>query len=113
MLVSKPVQPNDIVSIKISNGDELIAKYVETDGDTVTVVKPMLMVLSQTASGQPGVQMMPLFMLGGEKDGKYPINKNHIICMIISNPEAKAGYTQSTTGLTIPKTGSSGSLITE
>jgi hypothetical protein len=110
MLLSKPVQPNDIVSLKISNGDEFIAKYVESNDTHITVSKPMLMVLGQTQTGQPGVQMMPFFMLGADKDGTFPINKNHVVCMVLSNSEAKAGYTQATTGLTIPK---SGSLITE
>lgn len=113
MLLNKPLQPNDIVSLKIANGDELIAKYVETNNTHIVVSKPMLMVLGQSASGQPGVQMMPFFMLGGEKDGNYPINKDHVVCMVVSNNDAKAGYTQATTGLTIPKGGLTSSLVTE
>ena len=114
MLIEKPITNNDIVSIKISNGDEVIAKFVETTADgSVLVSKPMLMVLAQSPSGQPGVQMMPFFMLGGEKDGKYPINPQHIVCMIKSNNEAKAGYLQATTGLAVPKAGATSSLITE
>ena len=113
MLVSKPISNNDIVSIKISNGDEIIAKFIETNDTSVIVTKPMLMVLSQTPSGQPGVQMMPFFMLGADKDDKYPINKNHIVCMVPSNSEANSGYRQATTGLTIPTAGSTSSLIAE
>lgn len=113
MLVTKPITNNDIISIKISNGDEIIAKFLESNDEHVIVSKPMLMILAQTQTGQPGVQMMPFFMLGGEKDGKYPINKAHIVCMILSNAEAKSGYVSATSGLTIPKTGSVGSLISE
>jgi hypothetical protein len=114
MLIEKPITSNDVVSIKISNGDEIIAKFVETASDgSVIVSKPMLMVLSQSPSGQPGVQMMPFFMLGGEKDGKYPLNPQHVVCMIKSNSEAKAGYLQATTGLAVPKAGSSSSIIAE
>lgn len=113
MLVAKPITTNEIVSIKISNGDELIAKFLESNDDHIIVTKPMLMVLGQTQSGQPGVQMMPFFMLGADKDGRYPLNKSHVVCMVLSNAEAKSGYTQATTGLTIPKTGSTSSLIAE
>jgi hypothetical protein len=114
MLVEKPIENNDIVSIKISNGDELIAKFIETASDnSVVVSKPMLMVLSQSPTGQPGVQMMPFFMLGADKDGKYRLNPQHVVCMVKSNSEAKAGYLQATTGLTVPKTGTTSSLITE
>lgn len=114
MLIEKPIANNDIVSLKISNGDEIIAKFVETAPDqSIVVTKPMLMILSQSPNGQPGIQMMPFFMLGGEKEGKYPINPQHIVCMIKSNSEAKAGYLSATTGLTVPKTGSTSSIIAE
>lgn len=113
MLVSNPIQPNDIVSLKISNGDELIGKFIETSDNAVVLTKPMLMVLGQNPNGQPSVQMMPFFMLGSDKDAKYPINKDHIVCMVKSNEDAKGGYLQSTTGLTFPKSGSASSLITE
>jgi hypothetical protein len=114
MLVEKPISNNDIVSIKISNGDELIAKFVETAADgSIVVSKPMLMVLGQSPSGQPGVQMMPFFMLGAEKEGKFRLNPQHVVCMTKSNSEAKAGYVQATTGIAVPKAGSASSLITE
>jgi hypothetical protein len=48
-------------------------------------------------------------MLGGDKDSKYPISRDHVVCMVRANPDAVKGYTAMTTGLTIP--GSSG-LVT-
>lgn len=110
MLLEKPITPGEVACIKISNGDEIIAKISDIDTGTVTVTKPFLMVLSQDPrTGQPGVQMAPFFMLGGDQAGKFPINRSHIMCMVLANKDAKAGYTQQTTGLTIP---GSGGLIT-
>jgi len=109
MLIEKPMSTGDVVCIKISNGDEVIAKIADIDGNTVTVTKPYLMVLSQDPrTGQPSVQMAPFFMLGGDPAGKFPINRSHIMCMVRANKDAVSGYTQQTTGLTIP----GGGLIT-
>lgn len=106
MLIEKSIQPNEVVSLKLSNGDEIIAKLVERTETTVTVSKPLLMILSaDPQTGRPGVQMAPFFMLGADKDSKFPINKSHIMCMMLANAEAKAGYTQNTTGLAIPTAG--------
>lgn len=110
MLLEKPIAIGEIACIKISNGDEIIGKIADIDANTVTVTKPHLMILSQDPrTGHPGVQMAPFFMLGGDQAGKFPINRTHIMCMVPANKDAKAGYTQQTTGLAIP--GGSG-LIT-
>ncbi len=110
MLLEKPPSPNDVVCIKIANGDELIAKLVSATDQIVVVSKPLLMILAQDPrSGQPGVQMAPFWMLGGDKDAKYPISRNHVICMIKANPDAMKGYMAQTTGLAMP--GSAGGGI--
>ena len=112
MLIEKSIQSNEIVCVKLSNGDEIIAKLVEKNEISVTVSKPLLMVLSaDPQTGRPGVQMAPFFMLGADKEGKFPINKDHIMCMVLANPEAKAGYTQTTTGLAIPTAGAVSKLV--
>jgi hypothetical protein len=110
MLLEKTLVVNDVACIKIANGDEIIGKITEINEKTVTISKPLLMVLSQDPrTGQPGVQMAPFWMLGGDKDSKYPISRDHVVCMVRANPDAVKGYTAMTTGLTIP--GSSG-LVT-
>ena len=110
MLIEKSLVIGDVASIKLSNGDEIIAKITDITESTITVSKPMLMILSQDPrTGQPGVQMAPFWMMGADQTGKYPINRTHIMCMIKSNKDATSGYTQQTTGLTIP---GGGGLIT-
>lgn len=112
MLIEKPIQPNEVVCLKLSNGDEIIAKLVERNDNAVVVSKPLLMILSaDPQSGRPGVQMAPFFMLGADKDSKFPINNAHVMCMMLANTEAKAGYTQNTTGLAIPTAGTVNKLV--
>jgi hypothetical protein len=106
MLIQPTVGVNDIASIKLSNGDEIVAKITDITDQTVTVYRPLLMVLSQDPrTGQPGVQMAPFWIMGGDKDSKYPINRAHIICMLKTNKDAASNYTETTTGLKVPASG--------
>jgi hypothetical protein len=103
MLIPKPIQPGNIVSIKMSNGDELIAKLGEMTDSQVKVSKPMLIMLAQDPStGQPGVQMAPFWMIGADPEQPFPVSRSHIQCMVLANQHAAANYTKSTTSLEIP-----------
>lgn len=111
MLIEKPVSTNDVACLKLSNGDEMIARVAEINEQSVVVSKPMLMVLTQDPrSGQPGVNMLPFWMVGGDRDTKYPVARHHVVCMIKANPDAAKGYLAQTTGLAMP--GSAGGIIT-
>lgn len=108
LIESKSISKDDIVSIKLNNGDELIAKFVEERKDANTeyfvVSKPVLVVLGQhPTTGQPAVQMVPFFMISADKDSKFPLNKAQIVCAIKSADDAKKGYFEATTGLAMPK----------
>jgi len=105
LIENKPVI-GDVVCIKLSNGDEIIAKYADHTETSLVVTKPMLMVLSQDPrTGQPGVQMAPFWIMGGEPTARFPIAHTHIVCMVKSNSEAKSSYTAQTSSLTIPNSG--------
>lgn len=111
-LFEKPLSPGDIITIKLANGDELLSKLVTLSDTVVTITKPLMMVVAQDARGNPGIQLLPFWMLGANKDGKLPINKSHIMCMVKANEEATNGYLQQTTGLTIPNSTRQSGLIT-
>jgi hypothetical protein len=109
MLIEAPLNINDTVVIKLGNGDELIAKLSAQTELVITVTKPFLMVLTQDPrTGAPGVQMAPFWMVGADKDVKYPINRQHVVCMTKANSDAAKSYTAQTTGLALP----GGGLIT-
>lgn len=103
MLIAIPPKSNDVVSIKFSNGDEIIAKLIDNEGPSITVSKPLSMMLARDPrSGQPGIQMAPFWMLGADNDGTFAILKSHITCMVKSSADAAKGYTANTTGLAMP-----------
>jgi hypothetical protein len=112
MLIETPLKIDDVVSIKLANGDEIIAKLTGITDTTFTVSKPLLMVLSQDPrTGQPGVQMAPFWIMGADLNTKFPINRSQVTCAVKTNSEAVKSYLQQTTGLAIPGAGASG-LIT-
>lgn len=106
MLLAKSISTNDVIVIKVSNGDELIAKLVDQTATHLVVSKPMLMILSQNPStGQPGISMVPFWMMGGEKDASYPVDLSHVVCMVKASKEANNSYVSQTSSLAIPRSG--------
>jgi len=87
MLKVKNVAPGNVVSIKILNGDELIARLKEEYADTVVLTNPM--VFTMTPEG-PGV--VPWFALGDS--ALVTIKKTHIFSMINAKLEATQEYAE-------------------
>lgn len=103
MLIEKTVKLGDIVSVKLVSSEEIVAKLVEQDINTVTISKPLVLSISvDERTGKPGLQMYPFFMLGADTDDKITLQRNHIIALVVSREDVKAGYVQNTTGITIP-----------
>lgn len=94
MLINKGFSIGDIVSIKLINGDEIIAKFEKEDSDTITVDRP----LALTMSGQ-GLAMIPWVFLG--KDGSITLNKSNTFFIVESKGDAAKQYLEGTTGIAL------------
>lgn len=94
MLLSKPIATNDIVSLKLVNGDEIIARFEEETSDTITINKPKA--LTVTAQG---LGMIPWMFLG-DKD-TMTLQKTHVFVMVPSNKDAANQYMEGTTGIAL------------
>jgi hypothetical protein len=101
MLLQKPIQPNDVVTLKLITGEELIARLVDQTNGKITISKPMIVNLGQDRTGNIGIQMLPYFILTGNPDAKLTLDEKNIIVMTISNDQAKNSYTQSSSGITV------------
>lgn len=106
MLLQKPLESGDVVAIKTINGEELLAKLVSIAQDHLVISKPLIITLGQDRNGNVGIQMLPYFLLTSEPDAKLTINNQHIMTKALANEQAKAGYLQTTTGLTTAPAGS-------
>jgi hypothetical protein len=94
MLLKKPITQGTVVSIKIINGDEIIARYESEDADTVTINKPLALTM-----GQGGLGMIPWVFLGDSDT--ITLQKQHVFFVIQSKKDAADQYMQGTTGIAL------------
>jgi len=94
MLLKKPITQGTVVSIKIINGDEIIARYESEDADTVTINKPLALTM-----GQGGLGMIPWVFLGDADT--ITLQKQHVFFVIQSKKDAADQYMQGTTGIAL------------
>ena len=87
------VELDQVYTIKIANGDELVAKITAEDDTTYTVTKPLTVVPSRE-----GIQMiMGLFTANPDKP--VTINKTQVSLIAASRDEVCDSYVEATTGI--------------
>ena len=94
MLINKGFSSGEVISIKLINGDEIIARFEKEDNDTITINRP----LALTMNGQ-GLGMIPWVFLG--KDSAVTLNKSNTFFIVYSKGEAAKQYTEGTTGIAL------------
>jgi hypothetical protein len=94
MLIQKPISEGDVVSIKLINGDEIIARLEKDDQHGITINRP----LALTMSGG-GLGMIPWIFLG-DKD-TVTLQREHFFVMVPSKKDAADQYMQGTTGIAL------------
>ena len=94
MLMKKPITQGSVVSIKIINGDEIIARYEDETADTVTINKPLALTM-----GAQGLGMIPWVFLGDAET--VTLQKSHVFFVIPSKKDAADQYMQGTTGIAL------------
>lgn len=92
MLLEKPITEGSVVSIKLINGEEIIARFDKEDQHGITVTKPLTVSL-----GAQGLGMIPFVFLG-EKE-TITLQRSHIIAWMPSKKDAADQYMQGTTGI--------------
>lgn len=94
MLINKGVSAGDVVSLKLINGDEIIARLDADDQHGVTVSRPLAITMSSQ-----GLGMIPWVFLG-DKDS-YTLKREHIFVIVPSKPDAAKQYLEGTTGIAL------------
>lgn len=92
MLIQKPISANDIVTIKLLTGEEVMATLINNDGDTITVKKP-----STIASNGQGMGIVPWMMTS--RTESVEINKTAVIAMALTEEEIAKAYTETTSSI--------------
>jgi hypothetical protein len=93
MLINRGVSPGEVVTMKLSSGEEIITRLVEETDTCYKVNKPMCLSMSQQ-----GIGMMPLlFTVSVDKD--LEINKSNVTVISSTNSNFADEYVQGTTGI--------------
>jgi hypothetical protein len=93
MLIDKGVTPGEVVSLKLTSGEELVAKLVEETTEYFKLSKPL--VLSMSAQG---IGMMPyLFTVNPDKDIK--LMKVTVTVIESTDKQFADQYLSGTTGI--------------
>lgn len=97
MLFEKKYSDGDVVTLKLSSGEEVIGKFVSEDMMCITLSKCLM--IAMTAKGPA---MAPILMTV-DPDKDLTFNKNNITVITTSDKDIAAQYTTQTTGIAIPK----------
>jgi hypothetical protein len=94
MLIETPYKINDIVTLKVLGGDEVIGRLTAVDG-TVTINKPHVVMM-----GQQGFGLVPYIMTAGP-DVKVDFKSEHIFSLVKTYEPVAKEYIKQTSGLVI------------
>ena len=90
------LEKNDIYTLKLITGEEIVAKVKEDDGsDTLIVTSPISTVVSQQ-----GLQMVPT-LFSANQDKSVTINKSSIAMVASPRDDVCASYVEATTGISM------------
>lgn len=93
MLVTNKYNQDDIVTFKIVNGDEIVAKIVEESDDAFTVMKPCTVMPSQQGLGL----LQSLFT--SDLNKSIRLEKRHVMMHAPTINDVQNHYIKTTTGI--------------
>ena len=108
MLIETTWKVDDICTVKMVSGEEIIAKIVAADDASITMSKPLSVQLSMDPqSGRMGMQLLPGFVLTVNVDTKIKVGMNNVMFIAPTEEGVKNSYLSQTTGLAL-SSGNSG-----
>ena len=93
MLINKGVTPGEVVTIKTTAGEEIVAKLVEENPIGITVNKPLVLTASQK-----GIALVP-FLFTTSPDADITISRATVMVLAPTDKDASDTYIQNTTGI--------------
>ena len=87
------VELDQVYTIKIANGDEIVARITAETDTTYTVTRPLTVV-----PGPQGINMMNS-LFTADPDKTVAINKAQVSLIACARDEVQDSYTEATTGI--------------
>lgn len=95
MLLNIPYKNGDVVSLKLSSGEEIIGRLEEEKGSDMYITKPMMI-----AATQEGLGLAP-FMFSAPGDARFVLNRSNVLCATKSEEGFAKQYIEGTTGISV------------
>jgi hypothetical protein len=94
MIIEKPYEVGDVISIKLTSGEEVIARLEKKGTSSMTIKKPMMLV-----SGDGGGVGLAPFMFTTDPTSSYKVQINSVMVTVRTAKDAADMYTKATTGI--------------
>ena len=95
MLIQAPYQKNDAVTFRTTAGEEVVARFVEENDKTLTVTKPMALVMQGGGFG------LGPWLLTADSSQNIPVNKSAIQFVVKTESNMAKQYVEATSGITM------------
>lgn len=95
MIIETPYKATDTVTVRTTAGEELLARFVSEDDKTITIEKPMAVMVTQQGLG------LGPFAFTIPQNAKLKLNKSAITFVHKTDSEMAKQYVQSTTGIAL------------
>ena len=94
MLVEKKAENTKVVAIKLTTGEEIIARKLSDDDHHIMVSRPLAMVMAENPENptQTRVMFTPWMVAAGKE--VMSINNNHVIAVVPAREDAAEQYEQ-------------------
>lgn len=93
MLIETPYKNGDTVSLKLSSGEEIVARLEDETDTKYTLKKPMVLIAQAE-----GLGLAP-FMFSVSPDAKFYLNATSVSCVSKTESEIAKQYTASTSNI--------------
>lgn len=95
MLIEAPYSTGDVVSVRLSSGEEIVGTLLEENEKIIKLKKPLSAIMSEK-----GLAMIP-FMMTVNPDTDLTISRNQIMIIAKSHKDVADHFIESTTGITL------------
>jgi hypothetical protein len=93
MLVENKFKSNEVISFKVSSGEEILGRYVREDDVSFYITKPSVLMMNQQGMG-----MIP-YMMTVSPDAEYAIARASVITYARTDDEIGKQYLSRTSGI--------------
>ena len=93
MIIETPYKAGDTVSLKLSSGEEIVARLDEETATKFVLKKPMVLIMQQQGMG------LAPFMFSVNPDAKFNILATTVSCIAKTEDEIAKQYTTTTSNI--------------